>query len=125
MTLKDLVGFQLVSIDDNEIIVRKNGVINKLTFHRDEGDCCGFTELETKLLITPDEAHRNPVITDVYINEHDGEYDGQVVRITFFGEYLPLANVYSYASSGSGWCYGAAVSIDCNALNLHEELASW
>lgn len=126
MILKDLVGFQLVSINDDEMIVKKDGLSHRLTFHRDEGDCCGFTELETKLLISEDEAHRNPVITDIYINEHDGEWgDGNTVRVTFFGEYLPLANVYSYASSGSGWCYGAAVSVECNALNLHEELASW
>lgn len=125
MTLKGLVGFQLVSIDDNEVIVSKDNREYRLKIIRDEGDCCGFTELETKLLISNEDAKRNPVITDVYINEHGGEWGGQVVRVTFFGEYLPLANVYTYASSGSGWCYGASVSIDCEPLYLHEELATW
>ena len=125
MTLKNLVGFQLVSINDSEIVVKKNGVTHRLTFNRNEGDCCGFTELETKLLISEEDSNRNPVITDVYINEREDNWGGQVVRVTFFGEYLPIANVYSVAGSGSGWCYGAAVSISCDSLKLSEELASW
>ena len=127
MILRDLIGFQLVSINGDKLVVRKDNETYTLTFNRDEGDCCGFTELETKLLISEDDFKRNPVITDIYIHECDGDdYGyGNTVRVTFFGEYLPLAHIYSYANSGSGWCYGAAVSINCNELNLHEELASW
>ena len=125
MTCKDLIGFQLVSIDNDKIVVRKGNHEHTLYINEDYGDCCGYNEITTKLLISETELHRNPVITNVEITKESGEYDGASGKIAFFGEYKPMAEVESYSSSGSGWQYGACVWIECEALEINEEISSW
>ena len=126
MTLKDLIGYQLVSINDIKIVVRKNDSEYVLSIMDDEGDCCGFNEIETKLLISDTELNRNPIITNVEKEEKvDEDDDSMRGKLTFFGEYKPMAAVESYSSSGSGWCYGACVNIYCKELGINEELSSW
>ena len=125
MTCKDLIGYQLVSIDDYRIVVRKDDTKYTLYIEEDYGDCCGYNEIATKLLISETELNRNPIITNVEITEEDGDSDGMSGRIAFFGEYKPLAVLDTYSSSGSGWCYGACVWVQCDALEINETVSSW
>lgn len=124
MTCKDLIGYQLVSIDDNKIVVRKDNTEYIINIEEDHGDCCGYNDIETKLLISDTELNRNPVITNVEITNEEGEW-GASGRIAFFGEYKPMAVVDTYSSSGSGWAYGACVWVYCDALEINEEVSSW
>lgn len=125
MTCKDLIGYQLVSIDDSRIVVRKDNTEYILNIEEDYGDCCGYNEIATKLLISDTELNRNPIITNVEMTEGEGDYGGMSGKLTFFGEYKPMAVVDTYSSSGSGWCYGACVSIHCDVLGINDELSSW
>lgn len=124
MTLKDLFGYQLVSINQKEIIVQKDNRRYVLEITEDAGDCCGFNEINTTLLVSETELANNPIITNVEIDECvDG--DGSRAKLTFFGEYKPIAVVNSYSSSGSGWCYGACVTIECQMLGIADALSRW
>lgn len=125
MTCKDLIGYQLVFIDDENIVVRKDNTEYILNIKEDSGDCCGYNEITTKLLISETELNRNPIITNVEIDEVEAEWDGMNAKLTFFGEYKPIAIVDTFSSSGSGWCYGACVSINCEVLGINEILSSW
>lgn len=125
MTCKDLIGYQLVSIDDEHIVVRKDNATYVLDILEDGGDCCGFNEITAKLLVSEMELNRNPVITNVEMTEEEAEWDGMNGKLTFFGEYKPIAVVDTLSSSGSGWCYGACVSISCKVLGINETLSNW
>ena len=125
MTCKDLIGYQLVSIDNEKIVVRKDGTEYILHIKEDYGDCCGYNEITTKLLISETELNRNPIITNVEITKENDDYDGMSGKIAFFGEYKPMAVLDTYSSSRSGWCYGACVWVDCEALEINEEVSSW
>ena len=126
MTIKGLIGYQLVSIDDESIVVKKGDSIYKLLITEDYGDCCGYNELSTKLLISNDELNRNPVITNVILeSEEDGYGEYDKAKVTFFGEFKPLAELDSLSSSGSGWCYGACVTIECDVLDMYQEITRW
>lgn len=59
MNIKDLIGFQLVSINDEKIIVKKNKKEYVLHIKDYEGDCCGYNEIETRLLIDEKDLSRN------------------------------------------------------------------
>lgn len=124
MTCKDLIGYQLVSIDNEKIVVRKENTEHILHIKEDYGDCCGYNDIATKLLISETELYRNPIITNV-TTETDDENYGASGKIVFFGEYKPMAEVDTYSSSGSGWCYGACVWIECDALDISETISSW
>lgn len=128
MICKDLVGYHLVDIDDTHIIVKKGDTEYVLRIMEDYGDCCGYNEITTKLFVSETELGLNPIITNVEIDKSETERgwtDGESCKLTFFGGYKPLAVVDTYSSSGSGWCYGACVSICCEVLGLNEELSSW
>lgn len=125
MKLKDLVGYKLEKINDNNIIVSKDDKTYTLNFIEDSGDCCGYNELETELLI---DENNKPVITDVVYEDcssDDGWHDNNALKIIFFGGNKELAKISSLSSSGSGWCYGACVTVKCKELNINEELTSW
>jgi hypothetical protein len=118
-----LIGAQILNVDNNCILVKKGEEVYKLEIISDDGDCCGYADFTTNLLYTPNDL-RNPVITNV--SREDAEYDNQDSSIiTFFGESKPLATIESNAGSGSGWGYGACVSLHCKALGIDETLASW
>ena len=123
--LERLIGWQLVSIDDENIVLTKGGKTITLTLSGDCGDCCGYYEISTKLLIDVNDTRRNPIITKVQLIEEEGEYDGSVVKLVLFGEENRIAEIDTEAGSGSGWCYGACVTLTCEALNLNETLAQW
>ncbi len=124
MTLKDLIGYQLISIDDIKIVVRKGNSTYELLIDEDYGGCCGYNELNTKLFMSEDELARNPIITNVSMKDTDDEC-GNGAKITFYGEAKALAELNSYSSSGSGWCYGACVTVKCKALDMDEIITSW
>lgn len=125
MELKDLIGYKLEKINDEEIIVSKENQLYTLKFEENEGDCCGYNKLETNLLI--DEKNK-PIITNVKYKDISGETtfgDDDTIEITFFGENKEIAKIKSMSSSGSGWCYGACVTIKCKELNINETLSEW
>ena len=93
-------------------------------FDEDYGDCCGFNVIETKLYLSKSELERNPVITNVEKVDTSGcECDS--ARITIFGEYKPMVEVNSESGSGSGWNYGACVTLRCVETNEDELITSW
>ena len=125
----NLLGAQLVSLDEYGFTVRNaEGEPGErhFVFDDDSGDCCGFNQIETKLLISEDEANRNPIITGIVEERDENSYgDGDSLTITFFGESKLLAQINSYSSSGSGWGYGATVTCKCVETQEQEVLTSW
>lgn len=124
MKLSDLIGYQLVDINNKEIIVKKGNNSYKLEFDEDYGDCCGYTELNTKLLFNKN-ADDNPVITNIkqIKSPDDEEFDS--TSITFFGGDKKIATINARASSFSGWAYGACVTLKCKNLKFNEELVRY
>ena len=122
--LKDLVGFQLVDLTKEKILVRSpQGEIYTLFIEDDEGDCCGFNQIDTFLSIEKN-SKNNPIITRVGIrNSESGE--GEECEVTFYGGSKILGSIDTYSSSGSGWNYGANVTVRCSPLSLLEILSSW
>lgn len=129
MKIKDLIGYQLVQIDDDKIIIKKDDKLYVLKIEEDYGGCCGYTEIKTHLLIDENEIEKNPIITNIEYENTNKEqvtwFDGNSIRITFYGNDKQLANVESLSSSGSGWCYGACVTIKCKELNIDEIITEW
>lgn len=126
LRLRDLLlGSQLVSFSDKGIKVRKNDKEYLLEITEDSGECCGYNELSAKCFFEAG-SERNPIITNVLIERENSEdLFGENCVLTFFGEDKQLAEVNSYSSSGSGWQYGACVTIKCDALKLEEVLSEW
>lgn len=125
MKLKDLIGYRLEKINDEEIIISKNDKLYVLKIQQDEGDCCGYNELETILLISD---NNKPIITNIEyedISENEGCGYNETIKITFFGENKEIATIKSTSSSGSGWCYGACVTVKCKELNINEVISQW
>lgn len=121
MKLKDLIGYRLINIDEKGITIENENKQYFIEIEEDEGDCCGYNCIETKLLISEKD---NPIITSVeeIIDENN---DGSSKRITFYGTNKKIATLNSLSSSGSGWTYGACVTIKCNELNIKEILTSY
>lgn len=124
MKIEDLIGYQLLKIDNEQIIVSKDNKQYVLTIEADEGDCCGYNEIKTQLFIK-DNSKNNPIITKVEIERFGRDYDGDEAKITFYGLNKKLATIDSRSSSRSGWNYGACVTIVCKELNLKEEITSF
>ena len=122
--LKDLVGFQLVDLTKEKILVRSpQGEIYTLFIEDDEGDCCGFNQIDTFLSIEKN-SKNNPIITRVSI--HNSELgEGEECEVTFYGDSKILGLIDTCSSSGSGWNYGANVTVRCSPLSLLEILSSW
>lgn len=122
--LEKLIGSQIINIAEDYIEVKKDDKLFKLEILSDDGDCCGYAEFETHLLYEPNDV-RNPVITNVVLEKEEVEFDRESSIITFYGESKPLATIESVAGSGSGWTYGACVTLRCKPLDIDEDLASW
>lgn len=123
-----LIGMQLVKWDDDKKIltVKKEDQLLDLVFDdSDEGDCCGYNEFFANLLVSDDDLSLNPVITNVEVLHNSDADDWQESKITFFGEAKKLLCIESESGSGSGWCYGACVTVKCDALGLSELVTSW
>ena len=123
--LEYLIGSKLISFDnDGFSVILPNGEHRDFVFDEDYGDCCGYNELSTELLISADELSNNPIITNIEKSDTSG-YDEDSVKITFFGECKKIAEVNSLSSSGSGWCYGACVWVTCKQTNEKETITSY
>lgn len=121
--MEKLIGAQILTVNEYSIEVKLGENIFKLEIDSDGGDCCGYADFTTNLLYTEND-ERNPVITNV--SREDGkEEEGDSSVITFYGESKALVTIESEAGSGSGWNYGAVVTLRCKALDIEEYLASW
>lgn len=123
--LNSLVGYKLVQLDESGFTVRgRNGDEKHFVFDEDYGDCCGFNTIKTALFFDPKDEKRVPAITRVE-QDRRSEGDGDNLLITFFGYDRRLALIESYSSSGSGWQYGATVTLACRETGDEAEVTSW
>lgn len=125
--LEELFGAQILSVDtfNGEFSVKlENGDIYHYVLVEDEGDCCGFNEFGI-LLIDSDNIERNPIITNIVVEKGDNDYDEDSLKLTFFGEHKAIAEINSLSSSGSGWCYGACVTLRCRETGKEHILTSY
>lgn len=124
-----LLGMRLEELTEDYMVVSDSKGKYKLEFVKYDGDCCGYSDVETKLYL--DETKKeNPIITKIESNRINGE--GDFLDVTMFGCYKlyveqekKLAELNFASSSGSGWAYGAAITVRCKALNITEEVTSW
>ena len=123
--LQKLIGSQLVGETCSGILLKKDGKVFELEIDTDSGDCCGYADFKKVLLIDEDNIKRNPVITKVEIIDGESDYDEESCLITLYGENLAMATVEATAGSGSGWHYGACVTVKCPTLGIAGCIASW
>lgn len=119
-----LIGAQLLDLNNETFTVQKNGKTYTFIFVNDEGEGCGYTQIENNLYITEKELERNPIITKIEMFEDETEFDNHL-EITFYGEEKDLARIYTKAGSGSGCGYGACVRLKCKKANYEQLLVSW
>lgn len=125
--LDELIGYQIIDLNENGFAVRKGNVVKHFVFKEDYGGCCGFNELNTELLINLENTADNPIISRVeYKRSSTTDYcEDDSLNITFFGGDKILATIDSLSSSGSGWCYGAYVRVRCVETDEEEVLTEW
>lgn len=123
--LNELIGAKLIHIDNDVIVLSKDNKEYHFDIETEQGDCCGYADVETTLFISEEEIKRNPVVTKIDTDGDDYDYAEASAKITLFGEYKPLAEISARAGSGSGWCYGACVSIRCRETKISEDIVSW
>lgn len=119
--LKKLIGYKLIAIHNDMIEISKDGISHYIHITRDEGDCCGYNELNTELYLS---SNCYPIITNVSCEKKSNDYS-ETCKITFYGLDNKLASIESTSGSGSGYGYGACVTIECDALELDEILSEW
>ena len=123
--LQKLIGSQLIGESHSGILLQKDGKIFELEIDTDDGDCCGYADFKKVLLIDEYNIKRNPVITKVEVVDGASDYDEDSCLITLYGENIAMAIVEATAGSGSGWQYGACVTVKCPTLGIEERIASW
>lgn len=124
-----LIGMQLVGWDDQRKILTvkdENGKPCDLVFDdSNEGDCCGYNDFFAELLVSDHDASLNPIITRVEVKRPEENYFEDNVKITFFGGAKKIFCIDSESGSGSGWCYGACVTVKCEAIDLYDYVTVW
>ena len=63
--IEQLIGWRLTKIDNSGFEVEKGGNVKHFVFDEDYGDCCGYNEITTNLLVSEEDLSTNPVITEV------------------------------------------------------------
>ena len=123
--LENLIGSQIINVGDDNFTVRTQQGENR-TFRiiEDEGDCCGYNNWGIQIF-NKDEIDRNPIITKVVDTGEQEDGDAVIRYITLFGEYAPLVEINSLSSSGSGWAYGACVTLLCEEIKTEETITRW
>lgn len=126
LNLNSLIGAQLIFFNNIGFVVRMpTGEIRSFAYVEYGGDCCGYNELETSLFFDEgDLAIHNPVIVNVTCEER-GMSTGHQVTVTFYGANRKIAMIDSYSGSGSGWCYGANVTLQCIETGEETILSEW
>lgn len=127
MEIKDLIGFQLVEINNSEIKLKKGDktfTLSIIDSCEEYQSCCEYNDIEANLFISKEELNRNPVITDITIKKSESEWC-ETCKIVFFGEEKNIAKLETNSGSGSGWHYGACASVKCKELDLNEVLSQW
>lgn len=121
-SLRKLVGMTLIDLNSGGFTVQdKDGERLHFIFDEDEGGCCGYNEIRTTLSMS----RRNPpAITKVQYQDISAG-DEDAVIITFFGLDREIAEIFSKSSSGSGWAYGASVSVKCREINFNEVITQY
>ena len=122
-SIKDLIGFQIISMDRGYIVVKKNGETFILDIEDDGGGCCGFNSISATLKYNKN-SKDNPIITKVTI-EKEEDCNGEACSVCFYGDSKIIGEINSYSSSCTGYRYGATVIIRCNKLNIIEILSKW
>ena len=118
-----LIGSQILTMTNDKIVVAKDGTNYTLYIGDYSDDYCGFNEIQTVLNYGENRAD-NPIITDI-VREIDNGDDGSSCKVTFYGDSKAIGTIDAYSSSGSGWEYGARVTVECEALGIDETLSSW
>ena len=121
MSLNCLLGSKLISINEDEMVIETGVGQAVIKIIQDEGGCCGFNDVTATLLINGND---RPVITKVE-EVYEDKDDESVCRITLFGSYKPIAMLVTRSSSGSGWNYGACVTLKCESPSIDEQLTCW
>lgn len=122
-SLESLIGFQILYMDEEHIVVAKDNQIAVIDIKNEDGGCCGYNIIEAICEYNYGDKN-NPIITKVEkLVDENG--DSEICEITFFGESKAIAYIETTSTSGSGWGYGATVSITCSTLNINEILSSW
>lgn len=122
----NLIGARLVSINDEGFSVRLNtGEMRHFEFEEDPGDCCGYSDVTTKLFIDPEDMATAPAITKVEDSGAEEDGDSEVLTVVLFGLNRKLAEINSLSSSGSGWCYGSTMTVRCRETGEEEIMTSW
>lgn len=120
-----LIGAQVETLSEDEIVVRdKDGETFDISFHTDDGDCCGYTDITKELFFEPNNKN-NPIITGWNWSETEESYGGCRVRLTLFGLKKPLAKYEFECNSGSGYCYGATITAVCSLDGKETEICYW
>lgn len=123
MKLEDkLIGSQLVGVSEDLIKVMKDGIVYNLELESYQGECCGSAEFDITFFDEED-IKNNPVITNV-IHKREGNSWSENCELTFFGLNKEILNITAEATSGSGYMYGASVTIYCKSLDIEEEIVS-
>ena len=123
---RQLIGYQLMTINEEGFVVKKGNDIKHFEFEMDEGGCCGYNEFTASLAYENEDDIRNPIITNIetVIGEGVG-WGGDSLLITFYGEHKTIAKIESFSYSGSGWGYGACVKVRCKETNQEQILTEW
>ena len=121
MSLNCLLGSKLISISEDEMLIENCEGQTTVIKIIQEGDCCGFNEVIATLLINEND---RPVITKLE-EVYEDKDDESVCRITLFGGYKAIAVLETLSSSGSGWKYGACVTLKCKSPHIDEQLTCW
>jgi len=128
--LDNIIGSKLVSLDDKHMLFEKDDKTFTLDFVLNQGGCvCSYAKV-TNTLLYDKNSETNPVITkiDAVKNPDDDEADydsSNTCIITLFGLDKAIATIKAEAGSGSGWCYGACVSLVCKNLNINEAVCEY
>lgn len=121
-----LVGAKFIEKTETGFVVEKDDKRYNLDYATYDGDCCGWAKIEDTLLISDNDL-LNPVISSCEFAEH--EYDcGYDCKMTLLGISKPIYVANATASSGSGWQYGATVTLYCvldNGDIANTTLAVW
>ena len=123
---KSLIGAQLVELNKDGFTVVKNNKEYHFYFESDDGDCCGYADIETNFMVDDEQQNRNPIIVDITEVTPISKYrDSDFLIVNFFGEQKQIAKIECETGSGTGYRYGAWVAVSCKETKESKTLVSW